>query len=160
MASFSKFIAPLLKHEGGYVWDKADKGGETYRGIARNYHPGWPGWKVVDAKKVAAGGSIKKGTIYPELENDVIAFYQNRFWNPIKGAEIKTQEIADIIADWFINGGLSWSNIQKEINKLGQKIGVDGAVGPVTIKALNTVDQKKIWEAIRQLREDHYKNLA
>jgi lysozyme family protein len=38
--------------EGGYVNDPDDKGGETYRGIARKKHPSWRGWyKVDDVKK-------------------------------------------------------------------------------------------------------------
>ena len=51
MADFSKSIAVVLAHEGGYVSDPQDPGGETLYGIARNDFPTWPGWASVDTYK-------------------------------------------------------------------------------------------------------------
>ena len=48
MADFNKAYKATMGHEGGYVDDPADKGGETYKGIARRYNPGWGGWKQID----------------------------------------------------------------------------------------------------------------
>ena len=39
MANFSDAYALTSAHEGGYVNDPVDRGGETYRGIARRYFP-------------------------------------------------------------------------------------------------------------------------
>ena len=47
MAEFKKAYDKTMGHEGGYVHDPDDAGGETYKGISRRYHPGWEGWKVV-----------------------------------------------------------------------------------------------------------------
>ncbi|MDR1034997.1 MAG: hypothetical protein LBT40_00015 [Deltaproteobacteria bacterium] len=39
-----------MKHveemEGGWANNPADSGGETFRGIARNFHKSWPGWAI------------------------------------------------------------------------------------------------------------------
>ena len=40
-----------MEHEGGYVDDRDDRGGETYRGISRNNFPDWKGWKKIDGFK-------------------------------------------------------------------------------------------------------------
>ncbi|KKK60142.1 hypothetical protein LCGC14_3027340, partial [marine sediment metagenome] len=39
MASFEKAIPIVLKHEGGYVHDKLDPGGETNFGISKRAYP-------------------------------------------------------------------------------------------------------------------------
>lgn len=83
MANFALFIPKLFHHEGGYALVKGDKGGETYRGIARKFHPTWSGWKFIDAKK--AKGAIKYKTIFLELEEPVKSFYKRNFWDKIPG---------------------------------------------------------------------------
>ena len=37
-----------MKHEGGYVFDPDDSGGETYKGVARKFHSKWEGWSKID----------------------------------------------------------------------------------------------------------------
>ena len=44
MAYFGDAFKKLSIKEGGYVNDKDDAGGETYRGISRKYNPTWQGW--------------------------------------------------------------------------------------------------------------------
>ena len=55
MASFKAQYNELIKREGNYhsgvIGGKVDKGGETYRGIARKYNPDWAGWKIIDSLK-------------------------------------------------------------------------------------------------------------
>ena len=48
---FSKVYEQIRSHEGCYVFDKRDRGGETYGGIARKIHPQWMGWEYVDEAK-------------------------------------------------------------------------------------------------------------
>jgi lysozyme family protein len=43
MADFAMFYPRLQQNEGGHYHDLKDKGGETYKGIARNYHEGLSG---------------------------------------------------------------------------------------------------------------------
>ena len=51
MADFEIAYGETEIREGGYVNDPADRGGETHRGVARKFHPKWPGWKIVDKYK-------------------------------------------------------------------------------------------------------------
>lgn len=48
MAYFGDAFKKLSIKEGGYVNDKDDAGGETYRGISRKYNPTWQGWTMID----------------------------------------------------------------------------------------------------------------
>lgn len=51
MAYFGDAFKKLSIKEGGYVNDKDDAGGETYRGISRKYNPTWQGWTMIDSYK-------------------------------------------------------------------------------------------------------------
>lgn len=156
MASFKNFLPTLLQEEGGYANNPADGGGETYRGIARNYNPSWSGWKTIDAQK----HPIAHNTIFPELEDAVGAFYKANYWDPLKADNIKTQEIAEVLVDWKINGGLSISTVQTILVTLGQNITVDGEYGTQTLNALNKVNQQKLFTELINARKEHYDDIV
>ena len=50
-SDFEKSLTFVLSAEGGYANNKNDKGGETYKGVARNYNPHWGGWVQIDLVK-------------------------------------------------------------------------------------------------------------
>lgn len=151
MASFSQFITPLLTREGGYVNDPLDRGGETYQGISRRNWPNWDGWTKIDQRK-----PVKKGQVFSDLTNSVLKFYQTSYWLPVFGADIRTQAIADILADWKINGGYTVEKLQAILKKLGSNIAVDGMFGPITLQAVNTANQKALLQAIKDERAAWY----
>ena len=47
MAQFKIAFQKTLLHEGNYSNDPSDLGGETYKGIARNIHSSWSGWRII-----------------------------------------------------------------------------------------------------------------
>ncbi len=51
--SFVNAFAATMQHEQGYANNTKDTGGETFMGIARNKHPQWAGWPIVDACRKA-----------------------------------------------------------------------------------------------------------
>ena len=90
MANYKEAIAKVLKHEGGYVNDPDDKGGETYKGISRKNWKVWSGWKIIDNSKSLA--NFPKCLYVNTLLNEyVIDFYKRNFWVPIGGDSIKDQ---------------------------------------------------------------------
>lgn len=105
MANYKEAISKVLKHEGGYVNDPADKGGETYKGISRKNWGSWGGWINIDG--------AKKRSNFPQslysnvlLNNMVVDFYQRNFWEPIGGDSIKDQSIANILMDAAVLEGI------------------------------------------------------
>ena len=96
--SFEKAYAQTAKHEGGYVKDPADAGGETFRGISRRNHPAWPGWKCVDhCKELAEVAGCKT----PES----IAKYIDRFFAGDKGMDT-------LVKDFYRKE--YWARLEKE----------------------------------------------
>lgn len=167
MASFDvaydKYVKPL---EGGYSNESADAGGETYGGIARNYNPSWSGWAFIDQKKKT--GAIKRYTIFKELDAPVRQFYLG-LWNSKLFGQIKNQDIANILFDWFVNSGSNYLytkspatfGTQEILNQwFGKSLITDGAIGPKTIEAINQVDQAKLYAKIKEQRKVFYDNLV
>ncbi len=85
---FEKAFPAMIAHEGGYVNDPVDSGGETYKGVSRNNWPKWGGWKIIDELK--AKGIKKAKDINDTLKNDegmldlVKEFYYVNFWEPLE----------------------------------------------------------------------------
>lgn len=124
MADFDKAFEKVVFHEGGYVNDKDDKGGETYMGITRKHHPNSLIWNIVD--KVTSKYN-KVSDINKELKKDneltalVKAIYKSDYWNPFNLTKEKSQRLADQIFDSAVNTGvhktrLLIQRIKNEIN--------------------------------------------
>ncbi len=76
MADFEPIFEKVIELEGGYHLHTVagDRGGTTYAGIARSYHPDWAGWSKIDA-----------GIFDAELTGMVRDFYRKKFWQQLKG---------------------------------------------------------------------------
>jgi lysozyme family protein len=144
MASFKEAFAETSAVEGRYVVHHDDRRGETYRGIARRFHPAWPGWARIDAARddpdfpsVLAGDETLAGM--------VADFYKQNFWNRLRGNQIPDQAVAMELFDTavYIGVGRAARILQESLNLLNrngrsyEEIGVDGLVGKVTLGALD-----------------------
>lgn len=125
MAAFNEAYERMIVNEGGYALHQVegDKGGATYAGIARNAHPEWDGWRILD--------SGNKPTA-----DDVRVFYRTHYWNPICGDQINSDRIARSIFDFHVNAGRPAIKLAQIV--VGQT--PDGTVGPKTLDALNAAD--------------------
>jgi lysozyme family protein len=126
MADFLPAYERMIIDEGGYKLHivKDDRGGQTYAGIARRWHPRWPGWSAIDA-----GGEPPA-----QLVRD---FYAVEFWSKIRGDDIRDQRVAETIFNFAVNA--DW----KVAAKIAQAIvgaTPDGVIGDKTIAALNNAD--------------------
>lgn len=136
MADFTKAFKLMIAHEGGYVNDPQDPGGETYKGVARKMQPDWNGWPMIDLFKAHASfPSMLDDNI--ELQGKVESFYLNKFWLRTGGDLIKKQEVAESIFDFGVNAGVgtSASLAQMVVGTLP-----DGKFGIHTADAINAFD--------------------
>ncbi len=182
MADFETAYYLTNKVEGGYVDDPDDRGGMTYRGIARKFHPDWDGWRVVDRYWGSLTMAQRKDTNKhmnkcldkdEELQELVKLFYQEEFWNTIKGDVIPDQRIANEVYDNAVNMGVEQSGkyLQRTINILNRNqnpkyykdIKVDGDIGTKTISALhlcvNLNGSKRVLNVINGFQIKHYLEL-
>jgi len=169
MADFDLAFSITSDHEGGYVSDPDDAGGETYRGIARRYHPSWSGWKIIDdLKKINPSNLNNTLKSNDGLNEAVKRYYKQFYWDRFWGDSIPLQSIANELFDTSVNLGVrrSVKYLQEGLNLLNRNqeiytdISVDGFFGPGTLKALNRYlaldDDTPLIKLMNTLQGMHY----
>jgi len=169
MAKFSVAYTKTMKHEGGYVNDKVDVGGETYAGISRVYHKNWGGWEIID--------DLKKKSDFPKnlsghviLQRMMAVFYKQHFWDVNRLDEVRSQAVAEEMFDTGVNMGVrrAASFLQEGLNYLNRNeqmyknLVVDGFIGPLTLRVLDIIlrsgDEEILLKIMNVLQGMHYLN--
>lgn len=143
MANFTEAYNLTSAHEGGYVDDPTDRGGETYRGISRVHHPSWSGWEKIDACK---GKSAFPAMLDADsaLQRSVKSFYKRKYWDRFLGDQIPDQQVANELYDTGVNMGVRRAVrfLQNALNQLNRNqrnykdLVVDGWLGEGTLEVL------------------------
>ncbi|WP_415838007.1 glycoside hydrolase family 108 protein [Polaromonas hydrogenivorans] len=124
----------MLGHEGGYVNDPRDPGGETNWGISKRSYP------AVNIKALTKEAAQ--------------VIYLRDFWKPLGNAHaaVKYQ-----VFDFAVNGGLPTG-----LRKLQAAVGVadDGHWGPVSAKALAALDVNDVLLRFNAQRLRYYASLS
>ena len=139
MSKFDEIIEVVLEHEGGYVNDPKDPGGETNYGIAKRSHPD------VDIKNLTKEGAKE---IYKEV-----------YWDKNK-VESLPEELWHIYFDMCVNQGKGRAVkiIQRAVNGKGGSLTVDGGLGPMTIAAIGK--SRVELDRVRAYRVKYYSDLV
>ena len=131
--TFEEIIEVVLEHEGGYVNDPDDAGGETKYGIAKRWYPS------VDIKNLTIEQAKK--------------IYHQDYWNPAKCNEVPPK-LRHIYFDMCVNFGRRGAVKvlqQAADSKNRNKIKVDGGIGPNTLNAIQNISLDRV-RAYRVLR--------
>jgi len=171
MANFVEAYRITRGHEGGYVFDPDDAGGETYRGVARRYHRSWAGWAVIDGIKQNLPGGQELDAALEEnesLQQEVEDFYRQQYWDRFQGDSIPVQGLADELFDTAVNMGVhrAVTFLQQGLNLLNRNqqsykdIVEDGKLGPGTLGALDSFLQhdppSHLLKILNILQGSHY----
>ena len=143
VARFEPAIQAVLKHEGGYVNDPKDPGGETNFGISKRSHPD------VDVKALT-----------PEKAADI---YREKYWEPGGYERIEDQRVATKTFDLAVNMGSKPAHIllQRAVRAAsGRKLTEDGVLGPMTFAAVNDAPADSLLAALRSEAAGHYRILV
>lgn len=144
MADFAKYAPKLIRLEGGFVNHPEDKGGITNCGITLETFRSFFGQDK--AVKDLQGMSYKQWC----------HIMKDGYWDKVKGDKIENQSLAELMADWCVNSGLS------AVRKMQEIIGCkpDGIVGPITLSLINSSDAESLFERIWNARHQHYINIV
>ena len=142
-ALFEKAIPIILKHEGGYVDDPNDLGGETKYGISKRSYP------HLDIKNLT--------------REEAIEIYRRDWWDKYRYGDIKDQDVATKVFDLSVNMGPAQAHklLQRAVNWVSDAgLVVDGILGPKTLLATNAAEPMKVLQALRFLAAEYYYSLA
>ena len=169
MTNFEKAYSITRKHEGGYSNDPADKGGETYKGIARKAWPNWHDWVLIDKIKQRHSGIMtieaeaNRNTILQKL---VVAFFKENFWdyNKLDSLPVK---LAEEVFDTSVNMGqkIGPMFLQEALNlcnnnqKAYPNIKVDGLIGPITLQVIPKAIVGRVYKTMNLLQGERYINI-
>ena len=148
-----------MQSEGAFSFHQADKGGMTYKGIARVYNSKWSGWIIIDKVlekypelKVAytkPPASIHKLNfelnVNEDLEMLIYDFYYENYYTKC-GAWNIGGKLAVVLFDISVLQGCrrASKSLQKCLNiHFKTNLVVDAVVGSGTIKVLNEVISNK-----------------
>ncbi|MFT4114653.1 glycoside hydrolase family 108 protein [Silvibacterium sp.] len=157
MANFERFLPLLLKFEGGYVMNPDDPGGETNKGITLH--------TFASCARTLLGLDPTPANLRALTDEQAGTIYRTRYWNAILGDEIASQDLANMVCDFYVNAGTHATTLlQTAINEAGAasgvRIAVDGAIGEATLKALHTLDPVAVYSAYRRGRIAYYQQLG
>ncbi len=138
---FIRAITIVLRHEGGYVNNPADPGGETKYGISKRQYPS------LDIKNL----SVK------EAEK----IYFEDYWMKYGFEAIPYDGLAAKVFDIGVNVGPQRAIrfMQEGAIELGAQIGIDGRIGPQTIAAVSMFDEESLIERFKENAKSYYLNL-
>ncbi len=134
MASFKAAIGHILKHEGGYVNDPVDPGGETNFGITKRRYP------HLNIKTLTRAQAVE--------------IYRKDYWRPAYDA-MTIQAVATKVFDLAVNMGHQAAHklLQKAVNGADHvatvRLKVDGILGAKTLQRVNLLNTQAIMRHLR-----------
>lgn len=133
MADFEQAYEKTMLAEGGYrlTNNANDRGKQTYAGISRRFHPGWPGWAYIDRGETPPTALVR-------------SFYRAEFWDRLRLDEVNHQRVAESIYDFAVNAG---HKVSAKLAQLTIGSTPDGVFGPRTILALNSMSEPSLFMA-------------
>lgn len=147
--SFERALQTVLIHEGGYVNDKADRGGATNKGVTQKVYDAWRRSHALPIRSVAEIGNT-----------EVAAIYLTQYWNPA-WCEKLPEALGIVHFDSAVNHG-----VHRAIKLLQLAVGAsdDGVMGRETMKSLETAlamtDEDAVIEAYLNERSDFYDEIT
>ena len=139
MKKFDEIIEKVLEHEGGYVNDPTDLGGETKYGITKRFYPD------IDIKNLT--------------KEQAKEIYKRDYWDKNR-VESLPENLRYIFFDMCINQGRRTAVrvLQRAVNSKGGNLVVDGGFGPATLKAI--LKHRPCDNRTRCYRLKHYYDLV
>jgi lysozyme family protein len=143
--SFESAISEVLLAEGGYVDHPDDRGGPTNYGITQKTLSDFLG-------REATKEEVRSMTI-----DTVRQIYKSNYWDRLKLSFVIDSRLSNVIFDQAVNRGTR--RVAEQIQKI---VGVkqDGIIGPLTLKAINNMDSKKMLLNFIKQSQDAYVSIV
>ncbi|MBS9443985.1 glycoside hydrolase family 108 protein [Photorhabdus heterorhabditis] len=151
---FKKISGIILKHEGGYINDPDDRGGETNMGITFNT---WRAYAMDDLGIEPSSENLKRLT-----KDQAEVIYYNHYWEPKGFCKIENSKIALMIYDWTITSGKAIKEIRRLINsEFDSKLSISNSMDDDMIHCINAIEgQGDFLQRLADVRKGYYESLT
>lgn len=159
MANFSIWWKAVPGHEGSYQdWlrqaaNTADRGGATNWGVT---------YRTYQATAAAVGLNPSFDAFVSMTPAGAQLIAKKFFWDAVGGDIIQSQGVANMLADfgWGSGPGNAARAIQTVLNAMGKQLSVDGAIGPKTLAAINSVNPTVLLDRLTAYRRQFIENIV
>lgn len=143
-ANFDASFARIIKSEGGYVNDPADRGGETNLGV------------TIGAWGSYLGRAIQPGEMKALTVDTVKPFYKSMYWDKVKGDDLPVG-VDYAVFDFAVNAGTG-----RAAKFLQRAVGADddGVIGPGTLGLVAKTDPATLLDNFAHQKQRFYNGLA
>ena len=157
MSDFSIAILPLLKHEGGWVDDPNDSGGETAWGISMK----WIQSQGLQPQDLDLP-DFDPGCLHALTLDKAKELYRKYFWDPNKYDQLSDQRVANKIFDMCVNMGAHQAHLlaQRACVSCNHSTVIDGILGPNSIATINSIKPEEFIAALILKQRAFYYSLA
>ena len=141
--NFDHCLKMLLKHEGGFVNHPKDPGGMTNLGVTKKVYEAW------------LGREVNEQEMRDLTPDDVAPIYKKNYWDKVRGDDLPSG--VDWCAfDWAVNSGAG-----RPAKAIQRAVGAtqDGAIGPMTLRAVADKVPSEIIEQVYHTRQRFYERL-
>jgi lysozyme family protein len=142
--NFNASFARIIKSEGGYVNDPADRGGETNLGV------------TIGAWGAYLGRAIQPGEMKALTVDTVKPFYKSMYWDKVKGDDLPVG-VDYAVFDFAVNAGVG-----RAAKFLQRAVGAvdDAVIGPGTLALVAKTTPGELLENFAKQKEAFYNSLA
>jgi len=163
MEIINKYIAFTKKWEGGLSRDTADSASKYPCPTPYNGKTGWH-TNVGITYKVWASmfGKGNDARFFAMNAEDWFNVFKTLYWNSVRADEFKSINVAIFVTGmaWGSGSKQAVKSLQVSIEKCGVKCDVDGIIGNNTIKAANSIDPTKLFDALTNERERFFRAIG
>lgn len=147
MADYKKLVPFVLSKEGGFVNNKADKGGATNKGV------------TIATFRSVYGQSKTVNDLKNITDEQWDYIFKKYYWDKCKATDLKDQSVANMLVDYAVHSGVS-----KAVKALQRIVGVavDGIAGSKTVAAANGYarGQRQLFATLKARRMAHLEGIV
>lgn len=158
-----KYIAFTKKWEGGLSRDAADSASKypcptPYKGKS-GYHTNMG---ITYAAWVQYFGKDNDDKFFNMSKEDWFKVFKKGYWDGVKGDSFTSQNIAIIVTGVAWGSGVKQAGmtLQRAILNCGNFVQKDGVIGKNTISSANSIDPRKLFDALIAERERFFKAIG
>lgn len=137
-------VAFIKSWEGGFVDDPDDKGGATNKGI------------TIGTFRSVYGRNKTVEDLKRMTDQQWEYIFRTKYWNRWKADQIKDPSVAFFLVSWVWGSGV-WG-IKNPQKVLG--VAVDGVVGALTLRAVNSRDGRELFEALKKEKRAYLERIC
>jgi lysozyme family protein len=163
MEIIDKYINFTKKWEGGLSRDKADSASSYPCPMPYEGKTGWhTNIGITYSAWVGFYGKLKDKEFFDMSSEDWFRVFKKGYWDKVKGDDYDSKNIAIFVTGmaWGSGSYQAIKSLQKSINDCGVKCTVDGKIGPKTIAASNSIDARKLFDALTAERERFFRAIS